>query len=149
MLPAFSRYPGSLNALGPLLTERNERALEVPPFPDLDLPLRRGCGTLSDATLFAPLACTTYTGRSQQRDPILTSRSLYCFVVASMPLELNGYSAHVNCDGKELETYDVRMEDERTISCWIPSEEGKVVSNLPLFWHVGGSQDRTLSHGFD
>ncbi|KAL1948508.1 hypothetical protein VTO73DRAFT_12583 [Trametes versicolor] len=42
-----------------------------------------------------------------------------------MPLELNGYSAHVNCDGKELETYDVRMEDERTISCWIPSEEGK------------------------
>lgn len=43
-----------------------------------------------------------------------------------MPLELNGYSAHICCDGKELETYDVRVEDEKTISCWIPSEEGKV-----------------------
>lgn len=44
----------------------------------------------------------------------------------NMPLELNGYSAHICCDGKELETYDVRVEDEKTISCWIPSEEGKV-----------------------
>ncbi|EIW52453.1 uncharacterized protein TRAVEDRAFT_61366 [Trametes versicolor FP-101664 SS1] len=42
-----------------------------------------------------------------------------------MPLELNGYSAHICCDDKELETYDVRVEDEKTISCWIPSEEGK------------------------
>ncbi|OJT04175.1 hypothetical protein TRAPUB_5127 [Trametes pubescens] len=42
-----------------------------------------------------------------------------------MPVELNGYSAHICCDGKELETYDVRVEDEKNISCWIPSEEGK------------------------
>lgn len=59
-----------------------------------------------------------------------------------MPLELNGYSAHVNCDGKELETYDVRMEDERTISCWIRSEEGKVVSSLLC---ISGASRRWLA----
>ncbi|KAL7284608.1 hypothetical protein ACG7TL_001902 [Trametes sanguinea] len=31
-----------------------------------------------------------------------------------MPLELNGYTAHVCCDGKELTMYDVKQEDGKT-----------------------------------
>ncbi|KAI0657435.1 hypothetical protein C8Q70DRAFT_919196 [Cubamyces menziesii] len=42
-----------------------------------------------------------------------------------MPLELNGYSAHIRCDGEELEMYSVRRKGTRTALCWIASEEGK------------------------
>ncbi|KAI0748124.1 hypothetical protein C8Q80DRAFT_718352 [Daedaleopsis nitida] len=42
-----------------------------------------------------------------------------------MPLKLQNYAVYVQCDGKELEMYDVRMDDEKTTSCWIPSESGK------------------------
>ncbi|OSC99728.1 hypothetical protein PYCCODRAFT_1372578 [Trametes coccinea BRFM310] len=42
-----------------------------------------------------------------------------------MPLELNGYTAHVCYDGKELTMYDVKQEDGKTVSCWIPSEKDK------------------------
>ena len=46
-----------------------------------------------------------------------------------MPLELNGYSAHIRCDGEELEMYSVRRKGTRTALCWIASEEGKVRLN--------------------
>ncbi|KAM5531067.1 hypothetical protein V8D89_011096 [Ganoderma adspersum] len=42
-----------------------------------------------------------------------------------MPLALNGYAAHICCDGKELAQYQPQQEDERTVTCWIPSEGGK------------------------
>ncbi|EJF65858.1 hypothetical protein DICSQDRAFT_151905 [Dichomitus squalens LYAD-421 SS1] len=45
-----------------------------------------------------------------------------------MPLSVKGYTAHICCDGKELEQYDVQQEDERTVTCWIPSEAGKAFS---------------------
>ncbi|KAI0643770.1 hypothetical protein C8Q79DRAFT_153370 [Trametes meyenii] len=45
-----------------------------------------------------------------------------------MPLELNGYTAHIICDGAELDVYGVKNEDPRTISCWVASEEGKKFS---------------------
>ena len=43
-----------------------------------------------------------------------------------MPLRLKGYTAHIDCDGKELEQYNVQQVDERTMTCWVPSEVGKV-----------------------
>ncbi|KAI0643771.1 hypothetical protein C8Q79DRAFT_153488 [Trametes meyenii] len=42
-----------------------------------------------------------------------------------MPLELNGYTAHIDCDGAELEAYGVEKQNPHTISCWVASEEGK------------------------
>ncbi|OBZ75809.1 hypothetical protein A0H81_04301 [Grifola frondosa] len=42
-----------------------------------------------------------------------------------MPLELHGYSVYISCDGKEIEQCDVREDDAKTVSCWIPSEAGK------------------------
>ncbi|KAH9854612.1 hypothetical protein C2E23DRAFT_57464 [Lenzites betulinus] len=45
-----------------------------------------------------------------------------------MPLQLGRYSVHIRCDDKELEMFDVKLENEKTISCWIPSEEGKAFS---------------------
>ena len=47
-----------------------------------------------------------------------------------MPLEFKGFSAHICCDGKELEQYDVQQEDERTVTCWVPSESGKVLAPI-------------------
>ncbi|KAI0772789.1 hypothetical protein BD413DRAFT_34186 [Trametes elegans] len=48
-----------------------------------------------------------------------------------MPLELNGYTAHICCDDKELEMYDIEVEKGNTVTCWIPSEEGKTFT---LHW---------------
>ncbi|KAI9056371.1 hypothetical protein FKP32DRAFT_1585962 [Trametes sanguinea] len=42
-----------------------------------------------------------------------------------MPLELNGYSAHIRGEEDELVMYDARQEDEKTMTCWIASEAGK------------------------
>ncbi|KAM5540405.1 hypothetical protein V8D89_005863 [Ganoderma adspersum] len=42
-----------------------------------------------------------------------------------MPLEFKGYTAHICCDGKELEQYQAQQEDGLTMACWIPSESGK------------------------
>ena len=45
-----------------------------------------------------------------------------------LPLRLGDteFTAHITCDRKELEAYDVVQEDDVTVSCWISSEEGKV-----------------------
>ncbi|KAI0672342.1 hypothetical protein C8Q78DRAFT_1026488 [Trametes maxima] len=45
-----------------------------------------------------------------------------------MPLDLNGYTAHLTCDGAELEVYNVKNEGPQIISCWVASEEGKKFS---------------------
>ncbi|KAI1795879.1 hypothetical protein LXA43DRAFT_989893 [Ganoderma leucocontextum] len=58
-----------------------------------------------------------------------------------MPLKLKGFSAHICCDGKELEQYDVQLEDERTVTCWIPSESGKAFS---VHWKEDASPTPTL-----
>ncbi|KAI9056383.1 hypothetical protein FKP32DRAFT_1607917 [Trametes sanguinea] len=49
-----------------------------------------------------------------------------------MPLELGGVTAHISCDGKELEAYEVTKEGDKTVTCWIASEEGKVRSFLNM-----------------
>lgn len=56
-----------------------------------------------------------------------------------MPLQHNGYSAYIKCEGKELEVYGVGVEDEKTVSCWVASEEGKVTSVYR--WFVGPDAD--------
>ncbi|KAI9056376.1 hypothetical protein FKP32DRAFT_1599106 [Trametes sanguinea] len=48
-----------------------------------------------------------------------------------MPLELQGYSAHVQCGEDVLELYDIKKEDDKTVSCWIASEAGK---NFSIHW---------------
>ncbi|EIW53412.1 uncharacterized protein TRAVEDRAFT_60876 [Trametes versicolor FP-101664 SS1] len=48
-----------------------------------------------------------------------------------MKLNLEGFTAHLCCDGVELETYDVQKEDAKTVTCWISSEEGKTFT---LHW---------------
>ncbi|KZV61133.1 hypothetical protein PENSPDRAFT_309555 [Peniophora sp. CONT] len=42
-----------------------------------------------------------------------------------MPLTHRGYSVHIESDGKELPQFQVEQTDERTVTCWIPSEAGK------------------------
>ncbi|RPD66136.1 hypothetical protein L226DRAFT_189703 [Lentinus tigrinus ALCF2SS1-7] len=42
-----------------------------------------------------------------------------------MPLKLNDYTAHITCDGRELEAYGTKEEGDRTVTCWIASEAGK------------------------
>lgn len=42
------------------------------------------------------------------------------------------YDVHIECGGSTLEEYSVQAEDDgRTISCWIPSEAGKVSGTWP------------------
>ncbi|KAI0362101.1 hypothetical protein OH77DRAFT_1491573 [Trametes cingulata] len=48
-----------------------------------------------------------------------------------MPLELKGFSAHVCCNGAELQLFDMKQENENTVSCWIPSEVGQ---EFELHW---------------
>lgn len=44
-----------------------------------------------------------------------------------MPLELNGFTAWVECRGAELTPYNAeRSEDGKSVTCWILSEVGKV-----------------------
>ncbi|KZV61136.1 hypothetical protein PENSPDRAFT_693674 [Peniophora sp. CONT] len=45
-----------------------------------------------------------------------------------MPLVHRGYSVHIESEGKELTQYQVEAVDERTITCWIPSQSGKAFS---------------------
>ncbi|KZV70881.1 hypothetical protein PENSPDRAFT_431701 [Peniophora sp. CONT] len=45
-----------------------------------------------------------------------------------MPLIHRGYSVQIEVDGEELSQYQVERTDERTITCWIPSENGKEFS---------------------
>ncbi|KZV68031.1 hypothetical protein PENSPDRAFT_754454 [Peniophora sp. CONT] len=42
-----------------------------------------------------------------------------------MPLELNGFRVHVECDGKELPQYQIKQTESTIIRCYIPSEAGK------------------------
>ncbi|VDC03433.1 unnamed protein product [Peniophora sp. CBMAI 1063] len=42
-----------------------------------------------------------------------------------MPLTYRGYSVMVKVDGEELPQFQVEKTDERTITCWMPSEAGK------------------------
>ncbi|KAI0634208.1 hypothetical protein C8Q77DRAFT_1110450 [Trametes polyzona] len=42
-----------------------------------------------------------------------------------MRLTHNGFFAHISCEGNELDTYEVKKEDDTTMSCWIASEAGK------------------------
>lgn len=53
--------------------------------------------------------------------------SLLHFRETVMPLELNGFKAWIECDGKELEAYAVETGvNGKMISGWIASETGKV-----------------------
>ena len=52
-----------------------------------------------------------------------------------MPLVLHGCSVQVLCDGREMEQFDVRQENDDTISCWIASQEGQVRAYLSV--HFG------------
>ncbi|VDC03484.1 unnamed protein product [Peniophora sp. CBMAI 1063] len=42
-----------------------------------------------------------------------------------MPLIHRGYSVHIESDGQELPHYQAEVVNDRTITCWIPSEVGK------------------------
>ncbi|KAI0312299.1 hypothetical protein OF83DRAFT_1146833 [Amylostereum chailletii] len=42
-----------------------------------------------------------------------------------MPLTLKGYIVHISCDGVEIPQYQVEVVNDRTVSCYIPSEAGK------------------------
>ncbi|KAH9951474.1 hypothetical protein B0H21DRAFT_705714 [Amylocystis lapponica] len=44
-----------------------------------------------------------------------------------MPLNHRGFGAFITCEGKELELYAVKVEDETTITCWIASEAGRTL----------------------
>ena len=58
----------------------------------------------------------------------IPSRTTAGDLAFTMPIRLGDseFTAHIVCDDKELEAYDVVQEDDVTVSCWIASEEGKV-----------------------
>ncbi|KAI0827432.1 hypothetical protein BC628DRAFT_179921 [Trametes gibbosa] len=62
--------------------------------------------------------------------PIFTG-SLAESTLSWMPLCLREFNARVSCENKELAMYDVRNEDDNTLTCWIASEEGK---KLKVHW---------------
>ncbi|GBE80163.1 hypothetical protein BKA93DRAFT_116842 [Sparassis latifolia] len=43
-------------------------------------------------------------------------------------LEHRGFSVRLACEGQDLEEFSVNVDDERTISCYVPSEAGKTFS---------------------
>ena len=43
-----------------------------------------------------------------------------------MPLSLPAMNAAIVCDGKELETYDVKQEGTSSLTAFVASEAGKV-----------------------
>ncbi|KAI0324245.1 hypothetical protein GY45DRAFT_1314131 [Cubamyces sp. BRFM 1775] len=73
-----------------------------------------------------------------------------------MPLDLNGYTAHISSDGKELEAYGIQHEDDKTVTCWIASEEGKsfvihygdksASTNINVQIFVDGRLAQSLAH---
>ncbi|VDC03480.1 unnamed protein product [Peniophora sp. CBMAI 1063] len=42
-----------------------------------------------------------------------------------MPLSIQGYEVHIESEGEELPQYQVEKIDDRTMTCWIPSQAGK------------------------
>ncbi|KAI0374892.1 hypothetical protein BV20DRAFT_1010624 [Pilatotrama ljubarskyi] len=50
-----------------------------------------------------------------------------------MPLQIQGFSAHISCNGAELQILDAKQEDERTVSCWIASE---VSQEFSVHWRA-------------
>ncbi|KAI0780933.1 hypothetical protein BD413DRAFT_620056 [Trametes elegans] len=57
-----------------------------------------------------------------------------------MPLKLNGWSAYISCDGSELEMFDMKQDDEKTMSCWIASRESV---EFCIHWEQDPPQMRT------
>ncbi len=49
-----------------------------------------------------------------------------------MALNLRSINAAIVCDGKELETYDVKQEGTSSLTAFIASEAGKVRAFCPL-----------------
>lgn len=44
-----------------------------------------------------------------------------------MPLELEGFTAWIDSDGEEIACHGIELSENRNeVTCWIPSEEGKV-----------------------
>jgi len=41
-------------------------------------------------------------------------------------LELNGFQAWISVDDAELEQFDIISDNRLQVTCWIPSEAGKV-----------------------
>ncbi|KZV61135.1 hypothetical protein PENSPDRAFT_659107 [Peniophora sp. CONT] len=60
-----------------------------------------------------------------------------------MPVTHRGYEVHIESDGKELPQFQVEVLDERTVTCWIPSEAGK--SFLMRYATVGKHPYETMS----
>lgn len=54
-----------------------------------------------------------------------------------MVLRHKGYGVYITCDGQRLAEYNIQIEDPLTISCYVPSEKGKVCT--PPGTTAGGS----------
>ena len=48
------------------------------------------------------------------------------FAVATMPIEFLDFTVWIDSEGQELQEYEIQVEDENTVSCYIASEVGKV-----------------------
>lgn len=69
-------------------------------------------------------------GKSPQSD--LTS--------SKMVLRHKGYGVYITCDGQPLAEYNFQVEDPLTVSCYVPSEKGKVCATrataLPFLYKL-------------
>ena len=43
-----------------------------------------------------------------------------------MPVTHRGYDVYIKSDGKELPVFNVEIVNAETVTCWIPSEAGKI-----------------------
>ena len=66
------------------------------------------------------------------------------FANATMPIEFLGFTVWIDSEEQELPEYEPQVEDENTVSCYIPSEVGKVSHS---FWRpaFGGALDASVS----
>lgn len=46
-----------------------------------------------------------------------------------MPLKHRGYGAYITCDGRELEQFQVKVESDKIVSCYVPGDTGTVSQN--------------------
>jgi len=72
-----------------------------------------------------------YGGAARLGDQSISSPAF-----SAMVLSHRGYGVSVTCDGTPLDEFDVKVESETTVSCYIPSQQGKVC-RTPISASVG------------
>lgn len=62
-------------------------------------------------------------------------------------MRYRGYEVSINSGGQILEEYSEQVEDEKSVSCWIASEAGKVSTGTILLFSASITNEKqNLTH---